>query len=253
MQKESLLTLMPKLILVVVLIVGVGAMFGMLGYSLTMPNSEVVVSNEIEKEEIEDEEMADWKTYGNEGYGFEIGCPSDWSISPTNLWLGKTLVISKYADRMAVKITLSDDGEIGYFGYMEDTNFIETASKDIVIEGIKGTIYNYKIDGCGDDNKMENDTGYLCYHSKRIKLFANNIYYVFDTSYMGSDGLKITDSIIETIKFSKIPEKTIFKDQKTGITFDYPGYWGNYYIEEGSMVDFEKNRGRVGALLESPC
>ena len=55
MKKESLLTMMPKLIIVVSLIVGIGAVLGVLGYFGTMEKSEVVVNDEIENEEIEDD------------------------------------------------------------------------------------------------------------------------------------------------------------------------------------------------------
>ena len=252
MKKESLFTTMPKLIMAVSLIVGIGAVLGMLGYFGTMSESEVVVNNEAEKKEVQDEEIiqdetTDWQTYRNEGRGFEIKYPSDWSISPINsisegFGLNKTLVISKYVDRMAIKIILSDSEEVGYYGHAEGASFIKTIPKSIVVGDIKGTIYEYRISGCDDDNKMENDDGYLCYHSKRTTLFVNNLYYIFDTSYVGSDRQKITDRIIETIKFLKIPQKIIFQDQENEVMFDYPGHWGNYYIKE-HIAGFEKDRG----------
>ncbi len=76
---------MAKLITAVVLIVGVGTVFGMLGYSLTMPKSEVVVNDIVDKKEIEDDEIiedetADWKTYRNEEIGFEMKHPKFWLV-----------------------------------------------------------------------------------------------------------------------------------------------------------------------------
>ena len=55
MKKESLFTTMPKLITTVILIVGIGAVLGVMGYFWAVPESEVIVNDEIENEEIEDD------------------------------------------------------------------------------------------------------------------------------------------------------------------------------------------------------
>lgn len=49
MKKEFLSVLMPRLILAVVSIVGIGVIFGSLGYFLTIPKSEFVVDDKVKE------------------------------------------------------------------------------------------------------------------------------------------------------------------------------------------------------------
>ncbi|MCK5475099.1 MAG: hypothetical protein KAI71_00770 [Candidatus Pacebacteria bacterium] len=105
MEKESLSASMLKLILAISLIVGIGAVIGVLGYFLTMSKSEVVINIDVEKKVIKDEEMiqdetVDWKIYRNEEYGFEFEYPEKWiankhEIISNKIYLASSDIVNK--------------------------------------------------------------------------------------------------------------------------------------------------------------
>lgn len=81
MKKEFLSTSMTKLIMAVSLIVLIGALFRTVEYFLAMPKDEIVINNEIEKEEIEKDETADWQVYSRSDVAFEFRYPKNWEIT----------------------------------------------------------------------------------------------------------------------------------------------------------------------------
>ena len=114
MKKESLSITMLKLIMTVSLIVGIGAVLGILGYFGAIEKGEVVINHEVEKEIIQDEtgkekgevvinhevekeiiqdETGNWKTYNTQFPSlnlfkdlknpFAFKYPSNWSLAET--------------------------------------------------------------------------------------------------------------------------------------------------------------------------
>ena len=80
-KKEFLLSSMPKLILAVVLIVCIGAVMGLMGYALTKKQTRVEAPEVKTPDEIIEDEIADWQTYRNEEFGFEIKYPEEWNYN----------------------------------------------------------------------------------------------------------------------------------------------------------------------------
>ncbi len=86
MRKESLSLTMPKLIMIVSLIVCAGAMIGVLGYLTKNKQVKIQqpqVSPATEPTKSVENETADWKTYRNEEYGFEVKYPLEFIFNST--------------------------------------------------------------------------------------------------------------------------------------------------------------------------
>lgn len=75
-----------KLVLAVAMIVFLGALFGAAGYLAVNKPAKIQqpqVSPAAEPIKSVEGETADWKTYRNEKYGFEIKYPEDWTVNNT--------------------------------------------------------------------------------------------------------------------------------------------------------------------------
>ena len=112
MKNKSPLESIPKLVMTFTIMVLIGALFGVLGYYLGSENvakntpadikyqkdlTEKEKGKEMENNKQEDadflEKIADWKTYQNEKYGFEMKFPQSWKGYKVfeELWNGTTL------------------------------------------------------------------------------------------------------------------------------------------------------------------
>ncbi|MFZ2970752.1 MAG: hypothetical protein WA063_06400 [Minisyncoccia bacterium] len=81
---------MAKMILVVAIIISLGAVLGVIGYAVknkAIKIQQPQVSPAAETAKSVEDETADWKTYKNEEYGFEIKYP-------INISLGSDLYVS---------------------------------------------------------------------------------------------------------------------------------------------------------------
>jgi len=86
MKKESLSTAMAKLIMTVSLIVGVGAVFGVLGYFGTMPKSDYSAFETAEELMIKKEIKCpdNWKEYKHDVIGIKFCYPEEWGEPTTS-------------------------------------------------------------------------------------------------------------------------------------------------------------------------
>ena len=168
MKKESLSTSVPKLIMAVCLIVGVGMVLWVLWYFLVMPN-----------------ETADWKTYRNEEYGFEVKYPADWKEENKKLYSPEMYKAYKNGSfSFSLEITLdthfnSIDEELEYQG---------KCAENIV----HYTINNKEIVGYSNACDF--------YKEKKVMMAVGD-QIVKGLSYSFSDESKIISQILSTFKF----------------------------------------------------
>jgi len=80
---------MAKLVLIAAMIVSLGALFGAIGYLAKNKAAKIQhpqVSPAAEPAKSVQDETADWKTYKNEEYGFEVKYPEDWLKNKVDLF-----------------------------------------------------------------------------------------------------------------------------------------------------------------------
>ena len=79
-EKTISLPNLPGIIITVVLIVGIGAVYGLMGYLVSgiKENVTPVIQKPVQKPSME---ITDWKVYQNEEYGFEFKYPESWFYS----------------------------------------------------------------------------------------------------------------------------------------------------------------------------
>jgi hypothetical protein len=216
MRQESLLASMPKLILVVVLIVGIGAVFGLMGYILTVPKSGVVINNKVEKEDIKKEEekiqdeIADWKTYRNEEYGFEVKYPENWQVDEN------AIIGSPDAEGISFEkpekwgFNFYNFGKVGDDDYknlsiLEDSNY-DKNKEAINVGGVNTNLYMVK-------NPNDVQMGYPVDVTIRKNGNVYNINGFFNNSEDKEEFIKLLKNILSTFKFIEKSEK---------VTITYP-------------------------------
>ncbi|MEA1937141.1 MAG: hypothetical protein U9N04_03450, partial [Patescibacteria group bacterium] len=86
MKKESLLILIPKLIMAVILIIGIVAVFGILGYFKTIPKNGYKTTEIAEKPIIKKEIKCpeNWKEYKHDIVGIKFCYPEEWGRLTTS-------------------------------------------------------------------------------------------------------------------------------------------------------------------------
>jgi len=176
MKKESLSTMMPRLIIAVVLIVGIGAMLGVMGYFGAMEKSDhsdfktAAEESIIKKEKIKCPD--NWKEYKHDVIGISFCYPEEWGEPMTspiknltrlpnmgeefetqNIYYENKLDIV-FEKNSQVRIRLFDDQYSGKSQRKIDEPYIYYES------GATGDIANLKINGDICDYKIEYDYKY---------------------------------------------------------------------------------------------
>ncbi|MEA2097726.1 MAG: PsbP-related protein [Patescibacteria group bacterium] len=184
MKEESLLASMPKLILAISLIVGIGTVAGAMIYYLKMPKNKVVNNNKIEQKAVQDETV-DWKTYRNEKYGFKVKYPADWKEENNRL----------YSPEM---YNVRERGSLSFSLMITLNSSFNSIDEELEYQGkCKENVFHYTINGkeiAGYSNACD-------FYEEKIIIMIVEDQMVEGISYSFSDESKIISQILSTFKF----------------------------------------------------
>jgi len=169
---------------------------------------------------------ADWKTYRNEEYGFEVKYPEGWSYEKKGLPLGKS---TQFTDINGEHV-LSINNPIREIGY-ENLSLVENSKIRIpnTDEYFDKTIYKSGIEGEG--------LILVLWNLENFKLSGE-----ISISYKGENdpNIKILDQILSTFKFIEVDDSTAnwqtYKNSKYGFEVKIPNDWD--YLTEDNTVCF---------------
>jgi len=198
------------------------------------------------------DETADWKTYRNEEYGYEIKYPKNWysyTSNPADIYLQPEeevpgAIPGPYANAFEVKITLISPDTTLLLAIQDDfkkerKEEISFSQENINIGGIDGLRIKTICEGvgCGAPEWFVIKDNYL-YH------FNSNL------GYSGT-----FDQILSTFNFIEIKDETadwkVYRKEKYGFEIKYPNDWdspiesgdtdaltGNYsgFFKEGNVL-----------------
>ena len=281
MKNESLSESMPKLITTITIVVLVGTLFGSLGYYLGNKNIvkntpvdikyqkdqlEKINEKEIENNKQEDadflEKIADWKTYENKEYGFEVKYPKDWETTGNSpiffdnpLYANKYKLFEgpgfedKYKDYAWISIdrypegtktaagTVAKDTEIKDFIYKLYSKDYFTSVEKTTIGGQESYIFGYKPAWWEDGTTIKGQNNYF-----NVYLKQNNDIVVISMwsgpEYTNYETLMTTfNQLILTFKFTK-SDKTAdwktYKNDEYGFEIILLELWKGYKVFEES-------------------
>ena len=249
MKKESLLTSMLKLILVVSLIVGVGAVFGMLGYSLTMTESGVVVNDKIEKEDVEDEEIIIEVKYV---------CEQETNKNKDGCYIRNAITIASI-DYNKAKIICDLTSELRKYDCdlqilaIADVNKLEAKCEDIedrlkkeqcyniLISKISETGFNEAIKLC-DTKSSAKDSCYVLVAEKISFTYSAEIYNEALTICDKLEWQELKESCKENCKwnyeyeqeYGETADWKTYRNEDLGFELIFPDRWKDYKINEGN-------------------
>ena len=228
---------LPSIITAVVLIVGIGTVYGLVGYLFSGIKESItpaiqVSENKSNLDKIEkpvvfegEEDISDWKVYRNEKYGFEVKYPNNYILEKNseesiNFWtedrykLNSEIILSKGASRLSHNLGI------------EVAN--EKWSKEKIDENLKNNevqkeeIYLNNIKIIKFLKKSDEGNIYLNCIQK------NNIYIVIYKNDSTSE--KEFNQILSTFKFIEEDETVnwqTYQNEEYGFEINYPENW--YY------------------------
>ncbi len=261
-EKTISLSNLPSIIIAVVLIVGIGAVYGLVGYLFSGIKENItpviqVSENKSNLDKIEkpvvfegEEDISDWKVYRNEKYGFEIKYPNNWIIEKNseesiNFWtedrykLNSEMMFSKGASHLSHNLGIEVANEKWSKEKIdENLKNNEIQKEEIYLNNIKIIKFLKKSD--------EGDLYLNC-------IQKNNIYIIIYKNDSTSE--KEFNQILSTFKFIEKDETAnwqTYRNEEYGFELKYPGDWDNPLWQENEyrkgiifgcpVFDFEGNK-----------
>ncbi|MCK5123267.1 MAG: hypothetical protein KAQ87_03935 [Candidatus Pacebacteria bacterium] len=251
-EKTISLSNLPGIIVAVVLIVGIGAVYGLMGYLFSGIKENItpviqVSENKSNLDKVEEpvvfeeeEDISDWKVYRNEEFGFEL----------------------KYPDSIKVVTFPNSDYQIDFRGSNEMNYAIMVTAR--VNSKISNKISNpecyREINTEMLNNIKWSVNDYLCTIGGKISTTCYSTVYnnhIFEISFHGNDltnKISELNQILSTFKFiekDEIAEWKTYRNEEYGFEVEYPGDWDNPLWQEDEyrkgitfgcpVFDFEGN------------
>jgi len=212
-QKGFALSLL--IVIIATLLIGGGAYVYVQNKQASQPAAENSTAQATSTTQTSNSQTADWKTYTNTKYGFEIKYPTIWNANPCQDFYirfgtpgeikakscsyegyGETLPLPDYP---RVTIAVGINPEITVPSAIENaktTGLKDITQSEINIDGIKATVIQGRILQGGSKGFIDAET---------VVVAANGYTYIFE--YGGSphpEYLELFNNMVSTVKFLKI-------------------------------------------------
>lgn len=239
MKKENLSISMAKMIMVVVLIVGIGAVGGIIGYYLTK-KPVLTLDEKIIKEDIEKQYLT-WQNYEYSPWDFSMKIPPEYIKSEG--------IIEKNTVKIYITAFKKEDIEVSIMLNVSENDLAKLHIK----ETYEKNKYRDKKEIIQELNKYKLDDGETldysmvekgdCVGFKQIKNFKNRYEETINLTSINNNDVRISigiyysydfdrdevDKIIETIQCSKLNELEIYRNEESNSEITD---WKTYRNEE---------------------
>ena len=259
-QKQSLPTWTIVLIVVGAIIVLAGASYGVYWYFTSQPTEPSPTDQgEIDPDQLPtgelDDETADWQTYRNEEYSFEVKYPEDWFLfEENNPYNEKFISFTDYKDFRNPDIEQVPEDILAYFIYIypkaDNTAFEKYQSIKSTKEEVSNDKLEYKLNGNRVINfyivsertlEKDNETWDRIIPYATAFLEDDNYGYYFyiavpKTPELQKEEIEFLKKSIESFKFIEVDQTTnwqTYRNEEYGFEAKYPE---NFVVRESSVA-----------------
>lgn len=206
---------------------------------------EMTVQNQQEQTAGESAAMADWKTYTNEEFGFEVQIPADWTvdaISKDELFFYSDESVRKNASRNEMCKTPINGEDLALECSQRNLDMYFSSGSQGSNTASKVSINNVEW------SVIEGENSGWRYESER-----NGHFYSFKLPYLPENQAKLI-KFLSTFKFTNTLETSgwhTYQNSEYGFTFNYPVAFDTREIPLAETYPFRSYEEPLGDLLKS--